>query len=637
MSGPEDDLRGPPRLRLPKLWLPRRWFPRLGWPWHWAIHVWQPHTGDGDQTVATQRWLFLLGLGFCLFCNTAIPGLAIPTLGQAIWTTGFSQSFANAGPLALYAHNFGYPTAPPIVFGLAGAKPIAWLIGLGVPPVEAYVWIQILWLCAAFAGAWVTARRLTGDHRQSTALATVWCSLPLVWNHSGYSFLAMGFALLPAYLGTVLALVQADRPAQLAVRSLVYLAATLTAVFMDGYTFVMFAVGGLAIWAYALLVGNGRRVRLSGVVLPVLLVGLGAAFKAYSRYVGTSEFVPSPLSVFRGWGVDLAFLLQPSKDMMWLWDFLHVSARRTTVEQFGDESVWVTTFSAPLWLAAGWAAWQSRRKPGWIAVFAALALFGLWMSLGPNLKVWSERPLALRAHPEPHMEATEALWRTGNGWISNRLPGFRNMRASYRWLGLAFAGIWLLLAAWAPAAKRRVHVKYLLLFLMLSNMPHPYSKLRRAMSYHDEFAQLDRDVTAAFSTELHPGERVAFLPHGNDFLINYVAARLQLRALNVGGDKNKETAARAWPEALQALPEAKLGPAHLAAIRTLLTGAEVDAVVIPYVNLLWSAHEWPCYPEKPSDCPDVLRIRRQASVAELAADPQLQVTDSPLGAIVRRR
>ena len=63
--------------------------------------------------------------------------------------------------------------------------------------------------------------------------------MPVVWYHHGYSMLALGIALLPFYFYCSVRVL--DHPRSIA-NFILFQFACLVAVFMDGYTYMMFAV-----------------------------------------------------------------------------------------------------------------------------------------------------------------------------------------------------------------------------------------------------------------------------------------------------------------------------------------------------------------------------------------------------------
>ncbi len=583
------------------------------------------------------RWRNLLFAGLCfalvLAVHGALPFVAIPTLGQALWTTGFGASFASGGFFNLYAHHFGNPMPAPIVFGLPGAWPAGQLIAAGLHPGDAYALILWLWLAVAFVGA-LRVGRLLGLRAAMAAFgAALWLTLPIVWNHAHYSMLSMGFALLPAYLAAPLALVR-QPPVQRRAFVLLasqYVLTCLIAVFMDGYTFMLFTVGASLLLVWTALTDRAQRRPLLRFGLPLHGLSLALAFKLYTTYVGRTAFQVDPMEAFRGWGVDLRFLVLPTQGTHWLLDTVGWSEPRSTVEQFGDASVWQTTFTLPLLLAGLFAWWRTRNRLA--LIFLAMALFGGYMALGPSLKCHSTRPVAMQAHRDPLMPQELAGLHTGNSLLSKHLPGFKNMRASYRWMGLCTLGFWLLLLLWLaqPGSRYRALVP---LAILLLNLPHPVEKWRTAIDYRDNLRQLDWELLDDLRQMIPPKERVAFLPFGNDFIVDYLAPRLDIRAYNIGGDKNLAMARAHWPETMQPFQFGQIDRDFAAQVRALLA-RDADVVVLPYFDMLWAAHHWPCGEQHLAKCPDEIAADLAPTVRALQAMADLRVTERPRYVVVR--
>src|SRR5262245_4172414 len=228
---------------------------------------------------------------FVLLVHGAIPFLAVPTVGQAVWTTGFSASFINRSLLTIQATNFGGPAPAKISFGLAGAYPAALLIAAGLHPVDAYSAIAALWLTVGLLGAWGISRSFGLSVPTAVLTALAWMVLPIVWGHSGYSMVSFGFALMPFYFWNTLRLLGVLGGSgsgrlhefSLAARNT---GVCLLAVFMDGYTFMMFAIGSLMLALWASRSFGELRHRLIKFALPVHVGGLIAASALYSTYVG---------------------------------------------------------------------------------------------------------------------------------------------------------------------------------------------------------------------------------------------------------------------------------------------------------------------------------------------------------------
>lgn len=578
--------------------------------------------------VKTLIWL-LASLIFVLCLHGAVPFFAVPTLGQAVWTTGFSQSFINDSVFAIYAKNIGAPVPAAIAFGLAGAWPTAILMKLGFHPSDAYSAMAAFWLIAAFISAYKIGRFFGVRPSFAVTGAVLWLSMPVIWNHSGYSMVSFGIALLSLYFFAVLRLFlqKDDLPYQNFKYSFLYVLACIVAVFMDGYSFIMFAVGAsiLALWVF--VIASGQRRRFLFHVFPTHVLGFGLAYLLYALYIGKTQFEPSPIDFFRGWGVDLTFLVFPSRGMLWIPDFFGWSVSRSNKEFFGDASVWMTTFSLPLIAAASWAWWKTRKQRQLATGILLMAVFGFYMALGPSLKINSVKPVSETVGPT--MPAEYAVGPTGSALLSENLPGFKNMRASYRWAALGIFGSWLLIMILLSSGRRRVSNAAVAVIglITLLNLPHLPEKWAKYVKNREMFHQIDSDLLKMMKEDFHPNEQAAFLPYRNDFLVNYLASRLDIKSYNIGGDKTLNEARRHWPGILRASKMSEVDDHFLERVLLLLARNESDVVVLPYIDMLWAAHSWP-YPIQ-------FREELEPIVSELKAFKFVEVVERKYYAIVR--
>lgn len=557
-------------------------------------------TAPSSWARAIRAGANVFGLAFVLFLNGALPFLQIPTLGQDAWTLGFAQSLANQNMASLRADNFGLPTPAPMAFGLAGAWLTGVFIHFGVPAEGAYTMMVAVYLGLAYIGCHAFARAI-GTNRVVALLAAVaWTTHPIVREHASYSMLSLGIALMPLYLLNSLALFRAlddadgDRPRMpLAVCSALYLVVAVLAVFMDGYTFVMFFVIASLVGAFQILSG---RVAVWLGVFRFGLHGLAflIAYLLYILYIGDRSFSPSSMEHFRGWGADISFFFIPTQDNLLLPSLMGWGEARTSLRYFGDSSTWRTTFALPV-IIGGIAGFFLSRRSGMRAAFAVASLVGFYLSLGPSIKFYSVKPDGWEGGPG--MPAEFAYWPTGSAWLSENLPGFSSMRASYRWTVLGLLGSWALILL-SAAKPCRVRIGWVgacfLVAIIATNVPTARSVQARFWDL-DAFVTRERTLLADFEEAVAAGERIAFLPWRNDFLVNYIAARSQIYTFNVGGDKNVEIARAHWPPPLKNLSMGQLDGAVFGSALELLAGGDVDAVVFPYVDMLWAAHWWP-YP-----------------------------------------
>ena len=143
--------------------------------------------------------------------------------------------------------------------------------------------------------------------------------MPATWGHTSYSMLALGIALLPMYFLAYLTLQESSNATtrKKIAQTLLYFTTCAISVFMDGYTFIFFC----AISTTALLINFfTEKKSLSNKVLLGIThsICLAGAYLLYAKYVGRMQHAPEEIDFFRGWGVDLSFLIIPTKGTRWL-------------------------------------------------------------------------------------------------------------------------------------------------------------------------------------------------------------------------------------------------------------------------------------------------------------------------------
>lgn len=534
-------------------------------------------------------------LTFVAVIHNAVPGFTLPTLGQALWVTGFATSYANQDFPGIFAHDIGLPGRAAISFGLSGAWPTAVLIKLGLPPETAYSTMVACWLGIALLGCYRMCVLLGNSRWSSLAATLAWSTMPVIWSHSGYSMLGLGIALLPTYMMSAINLIYAEGQSQRVRGILLHVLISIVAVFMDGYTFVMFGLAAAAVTIISTL-NRIRASRVSSAIYAPLVhaLSLGLAYFLYRAFVGDSALAPAPIDFFRAWGMDLSYAAIPTSGMLWLPDLLGFNEARTLSSQFGDASVWESTFCLPLIIACLLAlAFKRGNYPPLLITLVAVAAFGFYMALGPSLKLHSAN---FHNEASTMMPADRALISTGNRVLSENLPGFKEMRASYRWISLCMCCCWMIIVVLIPkwsACKKWYPALIVWGLIVAFNLPHPKSHFQRGRAYLASFQDMKQRLQAPLSKDINQGDLVAFLPYRNDFLATYLAPTLHFKTYNIGGDKNLAAARRTWPNAIK---ELDMGQADVmtakAALMLLFTG-RANSVVVPYFDGLFDAHSWP--------------------------------------------
>jgi hypothetical protein len=583
-------------------------------------------------------WLIGVGgvvaLGLVLLAHGALPGY-INDQSTAYLTEGAIKCEHGLGlHMAItrchaYGNPLGYPlliNVPVIILGAV----LMWLPGVGAG--TAY-WLSLaIFDAVALAGGYGLGRRIGAGRALALWSAFVYLVSPTVIGMRAFPGTFSGYALLPIYaLADLFLFDELVRPRsrRMALVVAAYAALRAFVLFMDGYSFVLSAVVSGCLWiAWSWRRGRGRRAWLPAAVL------VAANVFAYVLYNINSPgaFPDNDLALLRSMGLDMVSLVKPT---MYVW-FAHIGGFSwNATGLWGDGTNVTYNYIGFVSVAlAVLALWRTRER--YALAFAAAGLLALVLSLGPALKVDSRdltpsgRPGTLTPYLMPANQATAELpW----DHLFTALPGIKSMRATYRWFGLTRLSLILLAALGIERLARRKHLRWRALaviaavaatFELLPN----YSFL---LGYYRSNARQMDQATRVLGGELRaltkPGERVFFLNYDgthNDFIVNYLAPFANLRAYNAGGDKDALFAEMHWPADVFKLAGARVAPA---VVYDALKEGNLDAVILPYFHLRWTAYQWPPLAQDQS--------LAHRAFAPLLRDPRLRVEQRGWLATVR--
>ena len=617
--------------------------------------------------------LTVIGILFSLMVYGAIPFLLLPTTGQANWAMGFAESLSNGSIFSLHALNIGHPEPAPMAFGIPETWVASILLRLGLSSADAYSLTFALFLILAYIAVLKIANIYNIKNKILANLAAVaWLTSPAIIYHSGYSILSLGIALLPFYFLAPLALIERGENlsrSSIGLLSLLYLASGIISIFTDGYSFMMFFAGSSILIFSDLLFpgglfrGKSRRKYLNCLIH---LASFIAAYYLYSNYIGSSGFEPQGLDSFRGWGADLTFFLVPTEGLHWLSDAIGFHVRRSEANFWGDGSTYRTTFILAWLVATFFLAIAARKRITRYIPLLVIAFFGLYMSLGPVLKInytktslisqsiFNQSEIAdireFRAMPEKYVVNIPA---TGSGFLSKKLPGFNVMRSAYRWSALFVFGvlIFVLMSVSSYHRKKEKYFAALFTLIIALQLPNLSKSLPRHITLRGQFSKTDSHLVAPLTQATNKAERVIFLPWDNDFILNIIVPKAGLIAYNIGGDKNVQMARKQWPSSFKNLGgirrraqilediynnksvvnDYKLG------IKEALIDGDVDAVVIPYFDTLQAAHSWRCKSPQDSSCVERERGLLQPLLIAIDETETLQREESTFFSVIRLR
>src|SRR6476659_6010954 len=149
----------------------------------------------------------------------------------------------------------------PMPFGLVGALLESLLIRIfKLPAYDAYALGALIWLFLALIGCISFASMLGASPTRAPYFSLIYLTLPMVWAHAAYSMLSFGFALLPLYVFSAFRISYHfhEKPRAFVAGSLdvlLFAFVSFLAIFMDGYTYVMFFCASFIIFVTAFLRG----------------------------------------------------------------------------------------------------------------------------------------------------------------------------------------------------------------------------------------------------------------------------------------------------------------------------------------------------------------------------------------------
>jgi hypothetical protein len=562
--------------------------------------------------------------------NGFLPLNAVKSLGIEFGALGTTDSLAQHFP-SIYSLGSSLPVGAPILSGL----PYHFLSGLvvrfvGLPAVAAQNVVGVLVLAASYWALIRTAGLLGVRAWLGQIFAGIFLLLPFLSGHREYGALQIAFLSFPLFVlpDTLLAesLVATPRAhgRKIAGLAVVSVAAKIFALFSDGYTFVMVALTAVCLGGMvSLVLGRRRQWLLASTGLTVAAAGCSAAYFVYLAYLPpeaiSSAFTPMSPDFFRAFSVDLVTLVLPYQNSNWWAAWIGIHSYGNPFDYFSDRSSihynYIGMFLPLLGLVA-----LFRRKawPVGLAALVAAAVLGFVFSLGPSLKINSTRHAAeQRLHkriPGPEMPREVASLYLGLDRFYTTVPGFKNMRSTYRWLLLAKFGL-VLTAAWGAEQLLRSGRRKIALALIAAAIVENLPNLAFAVTEHrknaDQLAQFDRDVLAPLAAIVPPGSVLIFPDPDLDYMASYIATRLQSVCYNAAGDKNVEIAFRQWPAEVRNL---KMEREVLPNSRRLMSTGKLDWTIIPFFNLRWDSYRWP-----PTS--DVVEKRRKQYQSLIEAAP----------------
>lgn len=553
------------------------------------------------------NFLFLsCGVGLfvaVLFCYGLIPGLYVSSLSSYYAMAANTDCILNQGILTLsYCGNYGLNLGFPFLAGLPFIYTSALIASLlNVTSYTANILTGSLFVLLSFLSMYYLLKKLDANRYIAIFAAFLFLSLSFNYGHASYSYLMYNFLLLPFYLlvDHLCLPIFFSRTHKLRTTSglcLAYAATKTFALFMDGYGFMISSLVSVTYVVFLLL--RHRKDKMSLLAgASCFGVSYAIAVILYKKYVPFgATYAVMPIDFFRAQGIDLISLFVPGHSLLFA-NVAKIAKTWNGFAYFGDSSnVKFNYLGYSLTSLFVLFLFFVRRKAFFAKVIIVAGVAALFLSLGPSLKINDHKvslPASRVSFSDYLMPKAAATLDLHTDFIYQKIPGIKNMRAVYRWLLLFKFALVIGAALFLSFLLRRssyLIAILLIIFTAMEMLPdfrvlqHDYRQ-----RYH-EMVLFNSEVLPALAGYVQDSEKIYYLSHENDFLANYISAKLKVRSYNCGGDKNRVLSSRYQPESV--LNMTKGHDVADNAFQALRSGA-VDKIVIPYFNLRWNSYYWP--------------------------------------------
>ena len=474
----------------------------------------------------------------------------------------------------------------------------------------------------AMFGCFVLLRRWGAGRWIAVLASTLYLTSISALFLNGFAYTFTGYILLPFYLAAGIFLMDAfSRGARWRpVTGMIILA--LLMVFTDGYSFFGAALV-LCVTAFLRLMATRFSSPGAWWAMGTLVASIGSSAVLYTIYVPGSAYEQGTtgLGVFRYLGLDVATLVIPV-DSSWYPGLLGIDDTRPPL--WGDGSnissnyVGFSVLALALWLVVVGRRGLTRTSKVEVGALLIAGVAALVLSFGPALKVYE---VARQISPPWEVPASMTTLPLPTSWLYENVPGFTEMRATYRWfLVTRFATIVAACLALGLISRARVVrgqqspstmdppasriqskklqsssrgwrsagtalVAIVLVFESSANVPQQLLVSKNATLKVD---YIRNGIVADARGLLRDDERVLFLPTENDRLADVVIPIAKAVSYNTGGDKNYGLARAAWPASIEEAAVAYGTKNENRRYCEALKG-DVHAIVLPYISLNYGA------------------------------------------------